>query len=106
MLRLLVKDITVTKGQEPKLLRLHIRWQGGAIETVELRLSPNRAEAIRYPDAFITHIRALAATHDDDEIVPLLNLAGLTSSTGTPFTATIIPCSLHNHPIPNPTPPT
>ena len=50
MLRLLIRDITVTKGQEPKLLRLHIRWQGGAIETVELRLSPNRAEAVRYDE--------------------------------------------------------
>ena len=40
MLRLLIRDITVTKGGEPKLLRLHIRWQGGAIETIErLRLS-------------------------------------------------------------------
>jgi len=82
MLRLLVKDITVTKGREPKLLRLHIRWQGGAIETVELRLSPNRAEAVRYPDAFVAHIRALAATHDDDEIVALLNRDDLKSSTG------------------------
>ena len=29
MLRLLIRDITVTKGQEPKLLQLNIRWQGG-----------------------------------------------------------------------------
>src|SRR5258708_31551359 len=85
MLCLLVRDITVTKGQEPKLLRLHIRWQGGAIETVELRLSPNRPEAVRYPDAFVTHIRALAATHDDDEIVALLNRHPLKSSTATPL---------------------
>ena len=65
MLRLLIRDITVTKGQEPKLLRLNIRWQGGAIETIELRLPPNRAEELRYPDAFVAHIRALAATLDD-----------------------------------------
>src|SRR6202163_7442 len=50
MLRLLIRDITVTKGQDPKLLRLHIRWQGGAIETVELRLSPNRRGVGRYHD--------------------------------------------------------
>ena len=62
MLRLLIRDITVTKGQEPKLLRLQIRWQGGATETIELRLSPNRAEAVRYPDAFVAKIRALADT--------------------------------------------
>jgi len=29
MLRLLIKDITVVKAPEPKLLRLNIRWQGG-----------------------------------------------------------------------------
>src|SRR5260370_18114768 len=102
MLRLLVKDITVTKGQEPKLLRLHIRWQGGAIETVELRLSPNRAEAVRYPDAFIAHIRALAATHDDDEIVALLNRNGLTSSTGRRFTVSMIRSIRSNHRLPRP----
>ena len=53
MLRLLIKDITVVKPSESKLLRLHIRWQGGATETVALQLRPNRAEAVRYPDPFI-----------------------------------------------------
>jgi hypothetical protein len=106
MLRLLVKDITVTKGPEPKLLRLHIRWQGGAIETVELRLSPNRAEAVRYPDAFVAHIRALAATHDDDEIVALLNRDGLKSSTGRRFTVGMIRWIRHKHHIPSPPLPT
>jgi hypothetical protein len=106
MLRLLVKDITVTKGREPKLLRLHIRWQGGAIETVELRLSPNRAEAVRYPDAFVAHIRALAATHDDDEIVALLNRDDLKSSTGRCFTVAMIRWIRHKHHIPSPPLPT
>src|SRR6202158_1011888 len=99
MIRLLIRDITVTKGQEPKLLRLHIRWQGGAIETIELRLSPNRAEAVRYPDAFIAHIRALAATHDDDETVVLLNRDGLTSSTGRRFTVSMIRWIRYKHRI-------
>ena len=102
MLRLLVKDITVTKGQEPKLLRLHIRWQGGAIETVELRLSRKRAEAVCYPDAFVSHIRALAATHDDDEIITLLNRDGLTSSTGRPFTVAMIRWIRYKHRILSP----
>ncbi|MCW2130618.1 hypothetical protein M2226_009417 [Bradyrhizobium elkanii] len=34
ILRLLVRDITVTKGPEPKVVRLHVRWQGGATETL------------------------------------------------------------------------
>jgi hypothetical protein len=106
MLRLLIRDITVTKGQEPKLLQLHIRWQGGAIETVELRLSPNRAEAVRYPDAFIAHIRALAAIHDDDEIVAQLNRDGLTSPTGRRFTVSMIRWIRYKHRIPSPPLPT
>src|SRR5207302_11382813 len=60
MLRLLIRDITVVKGPEPKRLRLQIRWQGGAIETIEIYLQPNHAEAIRYPDTFIDKVRALA----------------------------------------------
>jgi hypothetical protein len=90
MLRLLIRDITVTKGQEPKLLRLNIRWQGGAIETVELRLPPNRAEELRYPDAFVAHIRALAATLDDAEVVAMLDRDGVTTSTGKRFTVSMI----------------
>ncbi len=75
MLRLLIRDITVVKGPEPKLLRLHIRWQGGTTETVELHLAPNRAEANR-----------------DD----------LTSSTGKPFTVSMIRWIRYKHRIPGP----
>ena len=102
MLRLLIRDITVAKGPEPKLLRLHIRWQGGTTETVELHLAPNRAEAVRYHDTFVTQIRALAAMHDDDEIVALLNRDDLTSSTGKPFTVSMIRWIRYKHRIPGP----
>jgi hypothetical protein len=81
---------------------LNIRWQGGAIETVELQLSPNRAEDLRYPDAFVAHIRALAAAHDDDEIVALLNRDGLTSSTDKHFTVSMIRWIRYKHRIPSP----
>jgi hypothetical protein len=41
----------VTKGPEPKVVRLHVRWQGGATETLQLQLPPNRADMVRYPEA-------------------------------------------------------
>ena len=69
MLRLLIRDLTVVKGSEPKLLQLQIRWQGGATETIEVLQRPNRAEVVRYPDEFIAKIRALAESYDDHEIV-------------------------------------
>jgi len=73
MLRLLIKDVTLVKGADRKLIHVHIRWQGGATETLEVRLPPNRAEAVRYPEAFVGEIRELATRHHDDEIVALLN---------------------------------
>ena len=33
ILRLLVRDITVTRGPKPKAVKLHVCWQGGATET-------------------------------------------------------------------------
>jgi len=63
------------------------------------RLSPNRAEAVRYPDAFVAHIRALAAAQDDDEIVALLNRDELKSSSGRRFTVAMIRWIRHKHHI-------
>jgi hypothetical protein len=105
MLRLLVKDITVIKGPEQKQLRLQIRWQGGATETVELRLTPSRAEAMRYPQEFVARVRDLAIHHDDGEIATDLNRNGLTSSTGKPFTASMISWIRFKHRIPGPSRP-
>src|SRR6266853_3784410 len=102
MLRLLIKDITIVKAPEPKLLQLCIRWQGGTTETVAVHLPPNRVEAIRYPDTFVDRIRALAAVHDDDQIIALLKHEGLTSSTGKPFTVAMIRWIRYKHRIPSP----
>jgi hypothetical protein len=102
MLRLLIRDITVAKEPDPKLLRLHIRWQGGATETLELRPPPNRAEAIRYPDGFVSRIRDLASRHDDEAIVALLHDEGLRSPTGKAFTVSMIRWIRYKHRIPAP----
>jgi DNA invertase Pin-like site-specific DNA recombinase len=102
MLRLLISDITVVKGPDPKLLRLQIRWQGGATETIEVRQPPNRADAVRYPEEFVAKIRALAERHADKEIAVRLNAEGLTSSTGKSFTASMISWIRFKHRIPGP----
>jgi hypothetical protein len=105
MLRLLIKDITVEKGPEPKQLRLQIRWQGGATETVEVGLAPNRADAVRYRPEFAARIADLAVHHDDREIATELNRDGLTSSTGKPFTGSMISWIRFKHRIPGPSRP-
>jgi hypothetical protein len=102
MLRLLIRDITITKGPEPKLLCLQIRWQGGATETIEVRQLPNRSEAIRYPDTFVAKIRTMAQRYDDNEIVAQLKSEALTSSTGKPFTISMIRWIRYKNRIPSP----
>jgi DNA invertase Pin-like site-specific DNA recombinase len=106
MLRMLVKDITVARGPEPKQLRLQVRWQGGATETVQLHLPPSRAEAVRYPSEFVARIADLAKHHDDDEIAASLDREGLQSSTGKSFTASMISWIRFKHRIPGPSRPT
>ena len=105
ILRLLVRDITVTRGPEPKAVKLHVCWQGGATETLELRLPPNRAEAVRYPEGFVTRIRELAISHHDDFIIRLLHAEGHRSSTGKSLTPSMIKWLRYKHRIPAPQPP-
>jgi DNA invertase Pin-like site-specific DNA recombinase len=105
MLRLLIKDITVVKGTEPKMLKLQIRWQGGATEVVELLLPPNRSDAVRYPTTIVDKVRDLAREHDDGDIAALFNREDLTSSTGKPFTAAMISWIRFKHRISGPSRP-
>jgi DNA invertase Pin-like site-specific DNA recombinase len=105
MLRLLIRDVTVVKDPEPRLLRLQICWQGGATEVLEVRQRPKRQDAIRYPDTFVAKIRDMAKIYNNREIVELLNGEGLTSSTGKPFTLEMISWIRYKHRIPAPLPP-
>ena len=105
MLRLLIKDITVAKGEERKLLKLQIRWQGGATEVVGLWLPANRADVVRYPATIIDKVRDLAREHDNEQIAVLFNSDGLKSSTGNPFTAAMISWIRYKHRISGPSHP-
>ena len=104
ILRLLVQDVIVSKGPEPKIVNLHIRWQGGESETIEVRLPMNRADALRYPTEFIDHVRTLALCHPDGEIAQLMTAEGRQSSTGKPFTIDMIRWIRWKHRIPAPKP--
>jgi DNA invertase Pin-like site-specific DNA recombinase len=105
ILRLLVRDITVVRGPEPKIVRLQVRWQGGETEILQLQLPQNRADAIRYPEAFVKRIRELAVNHHDDEIVALLRAEGHRSATGKPLASGAIKWIRYKHRIPAPKPP-
>ena len=105
IVRLLVRDVTVTKGPEPRAVRLHIRWQGGATETLLVPLPQKRADATRYPSPFVERIRELAINHHDDEIATLLRSEGCKSTiTGKPIALGTIKWLRYKHRIQAPRP--
>jgi len=99
MLRLLVKDITINKGAQPKQLLAQIRWQGGASETLVIDLPPAIADRLRYPDQLVARVRELAATFPDDQIAETLNRENRRSSKGKQFNASIIRWIRYRHKI-------
>jgi hypothetical protein len=102
MLRLLIRDITVVNDPESKYLHLQVRWQGGATDTIEVQRRPKRADAMRYSDMFIATIHAMAEKYDDQEIADQLNAQARTSSTGKPFTLSMVRWIRFKHRIPGP----
>jgi hypothetical protein len=103
ILRLLIKDITVEKQHGARHAILHIRWQGGACGDVKVDLPRPRAEEIRYPEPIIAHVRDLARTLTDRQIVAEFNRRGELSATGRPHTLHTIKWIRCKYRIPAPT---
>lgn len=102
MLRLLIKDITVEKTTEPKQALLHIRWQGGACETLAVDLPRRIQDQIRYPQEVVERVRRLAEMQSDDQIAATLNQEARLSAKGKPFTVAMIAWIRYRHRIPSP----
>jgi hypothetical protein len=90
ILRLIIKDITVEKPAEPKLILLHIRWQGGALEDILVKVPAKYYDQIRYQDDIIARIKKLSQCNTDAQIVTLLNKEGLKSAKNKRFTISMI----------------
>ena len=100
MLRLLIKDITVEKSPQQKLLLIHIRWQGGTCNDLRVQLLPNMADRVRYPAALVDRVRELAQNLSDAQIAEQLNQAALVSALGKPFTVSMIKWIRYAYKIP------
>ena len=82
MARLLIDDVTITRGAE---IALGVRLRGGATRT--LRLAPELPAGQRYrtPDCVVARIDNLLDSHTDAEIAALLNESGLRTGHGVVF---------------------
>ena len=100
ILRLLIKDITINKLKEEKKVTLHVRWQGGAVEILEVPLSLPTYEKWKHSDEIIEKVRDLALTLTDREIVAKFNQEGLITNKGNPFTLYSVEWIRWKHKIP------
>jgi hypothetical protein len=84
MLRLLIEDVTLTKGDA---LHVDIRFVGGATRSLDLPL-PKSCVELRTTDAeVVKEIDRLIDTYTDGEIADVLNERGVRTVVTTPWTA-------------------
>lgn len=100
LLRLLIEDVTVERVEPLRQLRLHIRWQGGKHESLTVPIPLKQSDRVRYPDDIIDQVRDLAQTLHDKKIADALNQLNLKSSSGRPFTVSMIKWLRYKHRIP------
>src|SRR5207302_3589910 len=99
LLRLLLKDVTLTK--ETTTIQVALRWQTGACLTVQVPRPPRSYDARRTAAAVVTRIRALAANHPDRQLAEQLNMEGWRSGRGGSFTANKVQWIRSVHGIPS-----
>jgi DNA invertase Pin-like site-specific DNA recombinase len=87
MLRLLIEDVTLVRDE---MIRIDIRWKGGATTHLERPLPLRISDLRRTPADIVEMVRALAAEQTDKQIARILHARGLRSGTGIPFTRKII----------------
>jgi DNA invertase Pin-like site-specific DNA recombinase len=83
MLRLLIEDVTLARDT---MIRIWIRWKGGATTSLDRPLPPNAADLYRTPASIVEQVRALATQETDFRIAEKLNARELRSGRGKLFT--------------------
>jgi DNA invertase Pin-like site-specific DNA recombinase len=99
ILQLLIQDITVEKPKDG-LVILHVRWQGGLNESLNVELPRPTFERWRHSDALVQRVGEMAVQFSDEEIAEKLNAEGLKSNKGNSFTRSSISWIRHKHKIP------
>ena len=82
MLRLLVDDVTLLRDD---VIRVSIRWRGGATRQIECPLPLGAPDLRRTPAAVVEQVRTLATEQTDAQIAGTLNGRWLRTGTGLPF---------------------
>lgn len=87
MIRLLVEDVTLLRGEE---IVAHVRFRGGATESLHLPLPKSAPELRKADPAVVAEVDRLLDEHTDAEVAELLNESGWCPSVAERFSATIV----------------
>lgn len=94
MARLLIEDVTVIKNE---MFLVHVRFKGGATETITVTVPKSAWQKRRTPAGVIAEIDRLLNEHPPYQIADILNQRGNTTADGKQFTATVIDALLRHH---------
>ena len=87
MVRLLIEDVTLTKGDE---ITVGVRFRGGAIQQLTLPLAQPAWKLRQTSAEVIAEIDALLDEHTEGQIARILNERGRISGEGKPFHAIMV----------------
>ena len=98
IIRLLLKDVTIKK--ENYKLRLQLRWQGGANETIIVDAPRKTHERWRHSPETVEKVKQLSQHFDDAAIADYFNEHGIKTNKKNPFTVGSIKWIRYKHNIP------
>jgi DNA invertase Pin-like site-specific DNA recombinase len=87
MVRLLLEDVTLTRGD---CITLHLRFKGGAHRTIQLPLPLRSWEQRQTSNEAVAEIDRLLDLYTYPDVASKLNERGMRSGEGKPFTARIV----------------
>lgn len=93
MVRLLVEDVTLRKGED---LSVQVRFRGGATRSLTLPRPRSAWELRQTSTEVVAEIDRLLERHGDTEIASILNAKGMRSGEGRAFHRAIV-CRLRHH---------
>jgi hypothetical protein len=95
LVRLLIRDVTLTKQENE--IRLDVRFRGGATTTLQIPLPLSAAQTKHTEPEIIQAIERLLADYTDGEVAAELNRLGKRSYEGKPFHRLMITSLRHTH---------
>lgn len=87
MARLLLQDVTISKGDQ---ITVHLRLKGGQDHSLKLPLPLAAWQLRKTPDDVVTAVDELLEEHTDSQIAAILGQRGYISGTGQPLRALMI----------------